>query len=122
MIKNLWSRVVFQCGNHDSKEHIKLFYHEPSFKEASMFYSCPKYYPDKRVDGEKACFNRLSFEDAEKIIQKLSDIIESDENSGFIGNYTGLSYQVKFLKVTVVYYSDNKIILRVLNTKSISKK
>ena len=65
MIKNFWKQIEVVCGNHGEDKTVKM-----SWKQGhrSMFYSCPKYYPDARVEGERACRNNVSVEDFEKIV------------------------------------------------------
>ena len=72
IIKNLWGMTKFYCG-HGHEVPVEMTY---KVGPSSMFYSCPRYYVDKENrPNERACANRLSFEDAEAIILKLSDII-----------------------------------------------
>ncbi len=80
MIKNIWSKISIYCGNHDHP--VKMEPHEPSTYSKwsggnnSMFYSCPKYYPDNRIEGEKPCFNHLSMAEYEDMVMHISGLIE----------------------------------------------
>ena len=48
----------------------------------SLFYSCPKYYPENRAADERACPNRLNLVDYERMLDRISDeMIQRIENN-----------------------------------------
>ena len=119
MIKNLWKNTKFYCGVHSTPVEFQYQHGNVLNPNATMFYSCPKYYPDNRDATERACTNKLSFDDAEQIIRKLSDKIEEDEANGVLFNYTNYSFKHKTIEVKVLSYSDSKIKLSIINKKEL---
>lgn len=117
MIKNLWKNTHFYCG-HRHKEPVEMYFKD-GVAGNSMFYACPKYYPENREEGERACSNRLNFVDAEGIINKLSDIIEEKEMSGEIFDFTNLKFRYKAIDVKVLSYSPSKVELEIVNKKAL---
>lgn len=119
MIKNLWKNTKFVCMCHDPV--VKFQYqqgHAEINQNASMFYSCPKYYPENRDKIERACSNRLNFNDAEAIINKVSDIIETDiRNNKFI-NYEGYKFKHKTIECKILHYSEDKLTIGIINKKA----
>ena len=47
MVKNLWKQIEVVCGNHEKDYPVM------GLKQGhrSLFYSCPKYYPEARQPG-----------------------------------------------------------------------
>ena len=117
MIQNLWQNIVLYCGNHEKEnELVKMtIQNGPS----SLFYACPKYYPDNREVGEKACPNRINFVDFEKFVNHLSDIIE-DANKNFetVG-LTGHKWTYKTITFEVFSYKEDKIKVKMINKKAL---
>lgn len=100
MIQNLWHAVQITCGCHNDQK-IPMVPHEGSTTfvqggvQNSLFYSCPKYYPDQRNEGEKPCFNRLSIDEYEDLIMHLSNLLEDAECSGATVNLAGIRWKNK---------------------------
>lgn len=114
MIKNLWKRTHFYCS----------YRHEPTEMvindkgDYSMFYSCPKYYPENRGEHEPACPMRLNFVDAEVILEEVSKKI--DDESGFdCIDITGDEFDYKSIHVKVLKYSPERVDLDIYNKKAI---
>ena len=83
MITNLWSQIQLYCANHE--EPVHMVPHEAATSRISQslygntqntFYSCPKYYPENRTDGEPACRNHISITEFERMLGHLSQLIE----------------------------------------------
>ena len=77
MIKNLWKKTHFYCSYRH--EPVEMTINDKG--DFSMFYSCPKYYPENRLENEQACPMRLNFVDAEAILNEISRM--TDDESGF---------------------------------------
>lgn len=120
MIKNLWKLVKFYCTN-GHEEPIPFDVQEGD----SAFYACPQYFelsnehPNGHLPGSRACHNRLSFSDAEKIVTTLSKIIENDIDDNTFGSYTGLRFTSGFNRVKILEYSPKKIKIGVVNTLAV---
>lgn len=108
MILNYWSNHVigFYCMNHE--EPIPM-----SIKEGtSRFYACPRYFamdkahPDGHTPAEPPCMNRISFDDATKIVEKLMEIISEDLMSDVYADYNGMEFSFKSITVTVLQYEE----------------
>lgn len=115
MIKNLWKMTHFYCS-HRHEIPIEMSYNEGPH---SLFYSCPKYYPDKREPGERACSNRLNFVDAENILNILSNMIEEDERNDKFCDYTNKEFDYKTIHIKVLRYETGRVDLEILNRKAL---
>lgn len=116
MIKNLWKCTNFYCSYRHAPEKMIL-----NDGPHSLFYSCPKYYPENREPNEVACPMRLNLYDAEGILETLSEIIEADLENGIEGDYTNLKFTYKKnIIVTVLKYKKNDHVdLDIYNKKAI---
>lgn len=72
MIKNLWKHITLTCGNGHTEEVVMDLKQGP----LSLFYACPKYYPENRKEKERACANRLNLVDFEKMLDHMTEKIE----------------------------------------------
>lgn len=116
MIKNLWKQVVLICGNHHKKEVVMNLKEGPS----SLFYACPKYYPENRLPEERACVNRLNLVDFERMLDHISRKIMDNMERDIAVNLTG--YQFKDKKGTqykILLHTDEEIKIEVLNRRAI---
>ncbi len=117
MIKNFWKQIEVVCGNHGEDKTVKM-----SWKQGhrSMFYSCPKYYPDARVEGERACRNNVSVEDFEKIVDILSNEISTMMREGNPKpNLTNYAFNLKMIDVHILSHQDDSIVLMVKNRRAL---
>ena len=91
----------------------------------SLFYACPRYMladdnnPDGHARGEAACTNRLSYSDAEKIVSKLSDMVQQSIADDEFIDFTGYSFSYKNINVSVLKYMEGDIRLGILNRYAI---
>lgn len=116
MIKNLWNKIVLCCGNHKGEEVIMDLKEGPS----SLFYSCPKYYPQNRENGERACANRLNLIDFEKMLDHLSDKLMDDEKNGVRSDLSNYSFKnKKGMIFRIISYSENEIKVEMLNQRAL---
>ncbi len=118
IMKNLWGNTRFFCG-HDHKEPVEMTYKTGD----TMFYSCPRYYVDNtNRPGERSCANRLSFADAEKILDKVTEQITEIEESGGMVNITNYQFDYNGIHVKVLNHDpmSEKLDLEILNRKALS--
>lgn len=115
MVKNLWKHIEVVCGNHEKDYPVM------GLKQGhrSLFYSCPKYYPEARQPGERACKNHVSTDDFEKILEKLSEEAEKQMINGQKICLKNLKFKVKTIEVEVIYHVDDVIKLKVKNKKAL---
>ena len=108
--------TTFYCG-HGHKIPVQMEYKDGP---ASMFYSCPRYYVDnENRPGERSCANRLSFDDAEQIILKLSDKILEYEANGAVYDFTNYEFDYKRIHVKVLEYTPTGVKLEILNRRAL---
>lgn len=92
---------------------------------ASDFYACPKYmrkddqHPLGHDEDERACPNRISLYEEPQIVEALNKIIEEDLMSGVIADYTNLVFHYKHIEAKILKYSDNEIVISLLNKKAV---
>ena len=109
MIKNIWSDVEFFCMNHP--EPIPLYEYKGSH---SPFLSCRRYmkkdenHPDGHEEAETACSNRLSYDSAIRIIERLMKDMEESIRSGDYINYKGYSFKYRGIRVKVLDFDFEK--------------
>ena len=115
MIKNLWNTTEVVCGCHGEVRPTMTL----KTGHRSMFYSCPKYYPEGREPGELACVNHLSTDDFQRVLDKLSSEIEKNLVFGQSMSLTGLRFTIKTIDIKVVSHSDDKIVIEVTNKNAI---
>lgn len=115
MVKNLWKQIEVVCGNHEKDYPVM------GLKQGhrSLFYSCPKYYPDARQPGETACRNHVSTEDFEKILEILSAEAETQMLSGQKICLKNMKFKVKTIDIEVIYHVDDVIRIKVKNKKAL---
>ena len=115
MVKNLWKQIEVICGNHDS-DFPKMYLKEG---HRSMFYACPKYYPDNHSASERACKNNVSTDEFQKILQRLADEIEDQMYFGGNVSLQNMKFTIKSIYIEVVSHKDDKIIIKVKNIKAL---
>jgi len=109
MVTNIWKNIGFYCMNHP--EPIPFYVYEGS---ATPFYACKKYmrkdemHPEGHEDNEDACGNRLSFNMAISIVEKISKEIEDSLSKGELTDYNGFTFRYKNVRVKVLKYTPQK--------------
>ena len=117
MITNIGKNLEFYCGNHAKPIPLKIMNGE------TAFYACPKYmlkdkrHPDGHKKDEKACPNRLNFDDAGNIIMELSKMISASIEDDEFTDFTHTRFKYKYYDVEVLFYSDDRICLSVINRR-----
>ena len=117
MIKNLWQTIELVCGNH-AEPTIKL---EPKVAE-SLFYSCPKYYDFNRTPDERACGNRISGVDFERMVAHISEKLETAALNFEHIWLQGYTFKIKQLEFKILEHTDKKIVVSVINRKALGRK
>ena len=118
MVKNLWKKIHLYCGNHKDDCSIEMKIHDG--KDAgNAFYSCPKYYPDNREPGEKACVNHISVNDFEKMLNHIMEILVKGAKDNEEIDLTGYKWKDRYIDYHVLKYSDECINILCLNKRSI---
>ncbi len=123
MIQNIWNKIEIYCGCHGDDHTIKMMPHAAAENmkggETSIFYSCPKYYPENRNPAEIACFNRLSIAEYEGMVQQLCSKLENNDVFALV-NLSGYTWKNKNGTIFhVLEHTNNHIKVLVVNKKSI---
>jgi len=113
-ITGSWENVHLYCGAHQD-ELVEM-----QLKEGphSLFYACPKYYPDNRKEGEHACYNRLNLVDCEKMLSTIADMIIEADSKGEIVDLTNYSWTKKGITYKILHYSPSRLDVSVFNKPS----
>jgi hypothetical protein len=119
MVKNIWKNIHIYCGCHKPLTNIKMMPHEGT-EGRDMFYSCPKYYPENREYGEKACGNRISITDYKKMVEHISDILEDAMQSRAQIDLTGMSWSSNGIDFTIQKHDRDYIEVAIINRRTIS--
>lgn len=122
MILGIWKNIKIYCDNHEEPVLFKEKQGE------TMFYACPKYYPESEdfpqgyLEGEKKCLNRLSFHDAQKIVEEFSSIMEDSLISGEMFDFTNYKFRHRMYDVRIIYYSLSDMVIKigVINRSALS--
>ena len=116
MIKNFWKKIILVCGNHSDEEITMDIINGPM----SLFYACPKYYPENRKPGERACANRINLVDFEKMVEHLSELYEENFVEGNLINLTGYRWVYKkVIQYEVIEHNQDHIKVKMLNKKAL---
>ena len=103
--------------NHEKP--VELF---PRMGTKELFYACPKYGPENRTAGERACLNNIYTQDAQAAVEYVSDKIEEYEAQGLTQEaVTGMKWIKRDIEYTVISYMNGKLKLGVLNRRALSK-
>lgn len=103
-----WDYVTVVCGNHDSDDVEMRICEGPH----SLFYACPKYYPDARKEGERACANRINLIEYERMLMHLSDMLEKN---GVQWNLAHHKWKQKGIEFEVLSHEEKGIVVKMLN-------
>lgn len=120
MILNLGKMVHVYCGNHGDDNSVELMSHEGA-PGMDMFYSCPKYYDENRKPGERACSNRLTIPEYERMLNHISEILESVESAGNSIDLTNHTWKdkVRGYEFKILKHNKSRINVSVKNVRAI---
>lgn len=115
MITGSWARTKLLCGNHEIDVEMAI---QEGGK--TLFYSCPKYYPEKREENESRCLNRISLRDFEKMLEHINDEIVNAEINNEIINLKHHKWKSGGIKYEIIEHTDEQIIVKMLNEKALT--
>lgn len=104
MIKNLWNVVKITCANHQNTPEMRL-----TNVGKRLVYVC---------DCEQ-CNNKITTDDYENAIKKISTEIEKAEQEDEIVNLKNFKWVHKNVEHKIICYKENKIVLATHNKKNI---
>lgn len=104
MVKNLWNIVKITCANHNNTPEMKL-----SNTGKRLLYIC-------ECEG---CNNKITIDDYENALKKISSEIEIAEQQDEIVNLKNYKWVQKNVSHKIICYKENKIVLATLNKKNI---
>lgn len=105
MLLNLWNLIDLRCGNHE-EDFPKM---ELDKSTHSVFYGC--------TCTERKCENRVSIDDYDKLIAKITKDIESAEFKNEMPDLTGNKYVIRGIIYKVYKHKQDKIVIDVVNNK-----
>lgn len=123
MIQDLWKRTSFYCMNH-GEDHVRLYDYTGTGKP---FFACPRYWAkdEEHENGhepyEEPCMNRLDYDTAQDIVEKLSQMIDEDDKDGIVTDYKNCVIHVKGIEAKVIRYTDKEIRIGILNRRVFAK-
>lgn len=118
---NFWSdRFIFYCLNGHTyvdpdtkKEELDPIELQPEMK--GQAYVCPKYYPYSNDNpegmqmGEVQCRNRISFKQAEKVVNHFEKIEMESIDNGEIIDFTNYKFAIGSIEGKVLLLDENKV-------------
>ena len=115
MIKGLWKTVNLVCGCHE-EEIVMNINNGPH----SLFYSCPKYYPENRTKEERVCPNRLNLVDYERMLNRISDEMLKRTENNETTDLTNFKWKdsKSHASFEVLKHDDKEITVKVYNPKA----
>ena len=86
-----------------------------------LFYACEKYYPEKRLEGERACGNNMYTQAAEAAVEYFSDLIEEALMRNEKINITNEKFTYKGIEFIVLKHTEEEVNVGVINRKVYKK-
>ena len=118
MVQNIWNKTQIVCACH-GEEYPKM---EPRVGSKSVFYACPKYYPENRDPGDRiACMNNIDDVIMEKILEKISEEISEQMQDGQTPFIKNVKFKIRDVECKVVAQDDNGITVAVKNRRALAK-
>lgn len=111
-----WDKIKPICGCHKD-ERIEMTIN--SSGAYSLFYSCPKYYPQNRKDGEKACSNRINLIEYENMVEYISSEIADAKMNGGTVDMTNHKWKKKGIEYKILNHTDDNIDVSIVNLKAL---
>lgn len=113
-IDGAWQNIIPICGNHNG-EMVQMTINQGPH---SMFYSCPKYYPENRTSGERACNNRINLIDYQAMVDHLMDKIAAEEHANNSIDLTNYSWKKKGTIFRVLKQEGRILYVEIKNVKA----
>lgn len=114
-IENSWGNINPVCGNHKEGEPVKMSITQGPH---SMFYSCPKYYPENRTREERACNNRINLIEYQAMVDHLNGLIAEASVNGGTVDLTNHRWEKKGIRYRVLDHTGDKITVEILNLRA----
>lgn len=114
MIRNLWEQIELRCGCHESHPIMTI-----QTKGVTPFYACPKYYPENRDYGEKACVNHIGINDFDKMLKIIEKELRDGEDNFEQVNLTNLKFKIGAMDFQVEQQVEDKIKINVVNKNAL---
>jgi hypothetical protein len=117
-IKGTWGDIALVCTHRHAEPVPMTLQQGPT----SLFYACPKYREENREEGERACNNRLSLEDFEKMLAHLDGIRRDSEMANekpILKNYEWKDRKGTMYKV--LEHKENTLTVGLVNRRAINK-
>ena len=112
-LESFWQNVTPVCGCHNERVEMTI-----QQGPLSLFYACPKYHPENREPGERACNNRINLVDYQKMIEKLmNEIAEADFEMRSV-DLTNFSWKSKGIEFKVLEHEGDKAVVEIKNLKA----
>ena len=116
-IEGSWKNIVPVCGNHGGERIPMVINNGPH----SLFYSCPKYHPENREKGERACNNRINLIEYEKMVSHVMEIIAEEACKNNDIDLTNYKWTSKGIHYKVLEHKDGELVIEVLNARAMRK-
>lgn len=116
VLKGSWKYVKVVCGNHGDCHDIDM---EIQQGPHSLFYACPKYYPENRSGGEPPCMNRINLIEYEKMLSDIAEVMIQAEMKGEVANLTNYNWEKKGIEYQILSHNDEKLVVKALNKKAL---
>ena len=116
MVKGLWKTITLVCGCHD-EETVMGINNGPH----SLFYSCPKYYPENRSKDERACANRINLVDYERMLNHISLEISKRIHNNETTDMTNYKWEDKksYITYEVISHTADEIKIKMRSRKAL---
>ena len=115
-ITGIWKDITIVCGCHERP--VKMIIQEgPS----SLFYSCPRYYPENRNENESACANRINLIDYEEMVNHISTLIVNAQQEDEQLNLEGFRFKNEKgdIEFRIIEHKNNSIIVSMVSKKAL---
>lgn len=120
MIKNLCDMIEVYCDN-GHKEPVRLYMKDGSDYGKDSFYACPKYYPENRTEGERACNNNLTITDYIKMVNYIDKTLTDAELNDEKLNLTNVKFKIGQVSYRIMEHTSRKIKVAVLNKRATNR-
>ncbi len=114
---NGWKNIRFVCcKNHKEPQQM-----QEMAKANSIFYACPKYFPENRDKDEPACINAIFINDAEKAVKEINDRLGAAAMKEQELNMANVKFTIDNVDYTVLKDDNGKMDVAVYNRKMVRK-
>lgn len=117
MVKGLWKTITLICGCHKEEISMGINNNGPH----SLFYSCPKYYPENRDKSERACANRINLVDYERMLDHISLEMSKRLSNNETTDMTNYKWEDKKSHIIfeVISHTPEEMKIKMINRKAL---